>query len=303
MVVAFSVGRAPVIQRSATSLTLARPSLGTPNHHTTLPSGSLASRPSIRHSDDVTGLGEGGDVEPELTRPNGTHRGLVRFVGDLRWSVRVWKIDPRLPVAAFSVAAVEVVFVATAPSHTAPVKVVSFGCLAVLVWLAGFRGVERMWYDRVGLGWGFSWSEIRQCNGDLRGRFIRLGILVVVPFGLAVSPLKHAPAGVHYGVIGATWFIVDAFLTFVTVRLALITDNVREAIAAGLSVLRRTWPSCALYVLLPPLGLQLLIEAGAGFGIASRVAAGVVVAPMALASRGATVRYYDREVRELSVHQ
>jgi hypothetical protein len=231
-------------------------------------------------------------------------RGSVRaFARDLRWSVRAWTVDPRLPVAAFSVATVEIVWLATLRSDSASAEVVSLASFAALVWLAGFRGVERVWYDRIGLGWRFSWSDIRKCNGDLRSRFIRLGILVIIPVGLAVTPLKHAPAGVRYGVTGAVWFMVDALLTFVTVQLALITSSVREAIAGGLSVLRRTWPSCALYVLLPPLGLQLLIETGAGFGTASRAAAAVVVAPIALACRGATVRYYDREARELPVHK
>lgn len=230
--------------------------------------------------------------------------GSVRaFARDLRWSVRAWKTDPRLPVAAFSVATIDLVGLATARSHNTAAKIVSFVSFAAMLWLAGFRGVERVWYDRIGLGWSFSWSEIRKCNGDLRSRFIRLGILVVIPVALAVSPLKHAPAGVRYGVTAAAWFIVDALLTFVSVQLALITDNVREASAAGLSVLRRTWPSCASYVLLPPLGLQLLIETGAGFGTASRVAAGVVVTPIAVACRGATVRYYDRQARELSLHK
>ncbi len=233
---------------------------------------------------------------------------MVRaFVGDLRWSIRAWKVDPRLPVAAFAVAAVEVACFAIKPSrdpsqHVAN-NIAAFGGALLLVWLMGFRGVERVWYDRIGLGWRFSWSDIRKCNGDLRSRFIRLGVLVLVPVGLMLTPVEHASAGVHYGVVGTTWFLVDVLLTFVTVQLALVTSSVWEAIAAGLAVLRRTWPSCALYVLVPPLGLQLLFETGAGFGRMSRIAAAIVVIPIALACRGATVRYYDREARELSVHQ
>jgi hypothetical protein len=235
-------------------------------------------------------------------------RAMVRdFVQDLRWSVRAWKVDPRLPVAAFVVAAVEIACFAIKPSrdpsqHVASNIAAVAGAL-VVVWLIGFRGVERVWYDRIGVGWSFSWSEIRKCNADLRSRFFRLGVLVLVPVGLLLTPVDHASAGVRYGVAGAIWFLVDVLLTFVTVQLALVTSSVWEAIVAGLDVLRRTWPSCALYVLVPPLGLQLLFETGAGFGMVSRIAAEIVVIPIALACRGATVRYYDREAREFSVHE
>jgi hypothetical protein len=53
----------------------------------------------------------------------------------------------------------------------------------------------------------------------------------------------------------AYWFVTDVVLTFVTPALAYTTRRVRHAITIGWSMLRSTWPSCAIYALLPPLTL------------------------------------------------
>ena len=238
-------------------------------------------------------MGVGGESE--------ARRGLVgAFARDLRWSVGAWKIDPRLPLAAFSVSLCEVAFVAMAHSTAGHILVLPW--IVFFLFFAGFRGVERVWYDRIGLGWDFAWKQVRECNGDLRSRFICVGIVVFIPLVLLTEPFRHASPAVHYGVAGLAWFVADVLLTFVTVELALVTSDPGEAIGAGISLLRTTWPACALYALLPPLGLQLVIQSGAGFGTASRIVGGIVVAPIALACRGATVRFFDREVRELSLH-
>ena len=195
---------------------------------------------------------------------------------------------------------VQVAFFA-APRGSTANHVLAFPGTAFMVFFAGFHGVERVWYDRIGLGWNFAWKEVRKCNGDMRSRFIRTG-LVLVPLLLLAAPFQHSSPALRYGISGLVWFVADVLLTFVTVELALVTSSAREAIGTGLSLLRTTWPACALYALLPPLGVQFAIQTGAGFGTVSRVVTGIVVAPIALACRGATVRFFDREVRELSLH-
>ncbi len=223
------------------------------------------------------------------------------FGRDIAWSIGAWKVDPRLAVAALCVSAIDVVIVATSTTHSAPGIGIQIACMATWVWLAGFRGVERRWYDQIGLGFRYSWRTIREAKGDLRSRFLRLG-LVLIPFAFLTLPLRNASPAVHYGVLFVTWGVIDALLTFVTVQLALVTDSVIDALTEGLALLRSEWPACAMYVLAPPLGVQFLIRAGAGFGTGPRVVATILVAPLALACRGATVRYYDREVRILPVH-
>ena len=49
---------------------------------------------------------------------------------------------------------------------------------------------------------------------------------------------------------------LDVALTFVTPALAFRTRRVGEAVSLGLRMIRSDWPSCAAYVLAPPLALE-----------------------------------------------
>src|SRR5207247_11202300 len=50
----------------------------------------------------------------------------------------------------------------------------------------------------------------------------------------------------------------DFLLTFVTAALAYTTRSAVRGLAMGVAMIRQTWPRSALYVLCPPLALNLL---------------------------------------------
>lgn len=106
----------------------------------------------------------------------------------------------------------------------------------------------------MGLTWGFIW------------RFLRLALLT--------APVTLAGAGVGW-LIGRTLFaaylglivaavLLDFLLTFVTTALAFSTRRVRDALARGLGMIRSEWPQSALYVLVPPLAVLIVVHFAAG---------------------------------------
>ena len=181
------------------------------------------------------------------------------------------------------------------------VVVTLFG-MSFLILTIGFRGVERVWFDSIGRGDRMSLADLRAVNREMRGRFLVLGLVFAVPAVAVFTPLKHASKPIHFAGVGVFVWIVDGLLTFVTVQLSLVTRSVREALGAGLKLLRDQWPRCAAYVLIPPMGVQAVIQFVAGFGVASRFIGAMLVMPIAFVCRGATVRFYDRECRVLPVH-
>jgi hypothetical protein len=219
------------------------------------------------------------------------------FVRDLRWSVSAWATDPRLLFTSFGLVVLQQALFATSRMSGAVGAVATVSWLALLAFFAGFHGVERVWYSRLMTDTPMTWAEIRILNGEFRSRNIRLGLLVGVALAVLIGPAARAsnPA-VHYGVLGVVVVVTDVLLTFVTVELAMTTDQVTDAWSTGLSLLRIQWPQCALYALLPPFGVQLAIQLGAGLGATTGKVIGVLaIAPLALACRGATQRYYHRE--------
>jgi hypothetical protein len=168
--------------------------------------------------------------------------------------------------------------------------------LASFVFFAGFYGVERVWYAALLSGQRMRWSEVRRLNGDLRSRYIRLGLLLM-PFLLVIGAVSDVSNPLlRYGLGGGVAVVMDVTLTFVTVELTFATASATEAFRSGVALLREQWPRCAMYALVPPFGIQLIGQLGAGGSATTgRIVGIVAVAPLAIACRGATVRYYVRE--------
>ena len=228
---------------------------------------------------------------------------MREFGRDLGWAVRMWRVDGRLFTAGMGVAVTEAVLFALARSRSTWVSVVcGLAALAWLVFTAGFLGAERVWYDDLGVGRTLSWARVRQLNGDLRRRFVVLGLWILVPTTVAFALTKRAAWPIRLGLTGIVWLAIDVFITFATVQLSFSTSDVSEAIRDGKRMLREQWPRCAPYALIPPLAVQSILQFGNGLGILPRLVGAILVAPLALASRGAVVRYYDRECRVIHMH-
>jgi len=134
----------------------------------------------------------------------------------------------------------------------------------------GWLGTQRVWYLRLFRGERLAAPEAWRLSWSYLGRYAVLGLIVGAPIfalilAVTVSEAQTAAASGTaapsrlpswtIGVFLAYWLALDVLLTFVTPALAYTTRRVRDAIAIGWSMLRSTWPRCAVYVLLPPLTL------------------------------------------------
>jgi len=87
---------------------------------------------------------------------------------------------------------------------------------------------------------------------------------------------------------------MDFALTFVTPALAFTTRSAWRAVGIGLAMIRQTWPRSALYVLCPPLALNLLSYI-CPVGVVLRFILTSVFVFVGLLAKGAIAGFYLRE--------
>lgn len=133
------------------------------------------------------------------------------------------------------------------------------------------------------------------------GRFPRIGVqvlfpmmavIIVVSTGLVTAgKAAFAKATIHIAVI-TIMVAVDFALTFVTPALVFTTQSAREALRLRIRMIRQTWPRSGLYVLCPPLALNMLnamYPTRLPVVIMARTAG---LAVLALVAKGATAAFY-----------
>ena len=142
---------------------------------------------------------------------------------------------------------------------------ICFGLLAL-----GWSGAERRFFRDRRDGTNVTLHQLLALVPCFSGRFLRLGILV----GIVTAPIvaiaivtsarlvslgmaRSAAAALHIEMV-TTMVAVDLALTFVTSALVFTTDSAVEALRIGLRMIRQTWPRSGLYVLCPPLALNML---------------------------------------------
>jgi hypothetical protein len=206
-----------------------------------------------------------------------------RFVADLRNAVAAWRVAPMLVVMTV---VLEAVLITT--------RSLLFTAVALLT--VGWPGVQRAWYLRTFTGRPMTLKEIPSLLSAYFARFFVAGLLIAVIFvPVLVVVLLAAPdhrTDVYVGLAMAA-VIADLALTFVTPALTFAAGTVTEAFGAGFRMIARQWPACALYVLIPPLALNLFFRASRTMG-PGRAIVLCVSALVALACKGATVRFYVR---------
>jgi hypothetical protein len=128
-----------------------------------------------------------------------------------------------------------------------------------------------------------------------RPAFLLGAIAWIIPFALigGGSPKTH-PVAFRVAATSFTVF-VDFALTFVPSALAFTTRSLRGALQIGFAMIRRTWPRCALYVLCPPIALNVYNFAFPTDLPVLRLVVVAVLAAIALLARGATAAFYLRE--------
>lgn len=173
--------------------------------------------------------------------------------------------------------------------------------LPLALFYVGLSGTARVWYVRRFRGETLSGAEVWRLSWRFFWRFVRLGLLLVVfalPFAIPYFVLAVRGQGLASGVVLAIGTIaVDVLFTFVTPGVALYNSSVIASFKGGLKVLRTTWPQCAAYALVPPLGLtlagQLLSSGGSRHPVLSALAS-LTGPPLTLLFAGASTAFLIR---------
>ena len=184
---------------------------------------------------------------------------------------------------------------------------ICFGLLAL-----GWSGAERRFFRDRRDGTNVTLHQLLALVPCFSGRFLRLGILV----GIVTAPIvaiaivtsarlvslgmaRSAAAALHIEMV-TTMVAVDLALTFVTSALVFTTDSAVEALRIGLRMIRQTWPRSGLYVLCPPLALNMLNAMYVRHLPVVTLVAAVGLVVLALMAKGATAAFYLRERPRLS---
>ena len=175
--------------------------------------------------------------------------------------------------------------------------------LAVLLVFCGWAGAERIFFLRHFAGEPVTLRHLLYLVRPFMGRFLALGFLcgvAMVPWSVLVAltsggGVKALGPRSRIGTIIFT-IVLDFALTFVPAALAFTTRSVQRALRIGFAMIRQTWPRCALYVLCPPLALNLnsIVYSPADLPML-RLFGAAALAIVALLAKGATVAFYLRQ--------
>jgi len=174
--------------------------------------------------------------------------------------------------------------------------------LATLFFQLGWYGAERVFFQRRLRDEPVAVRHLLGLVGPFIGRFFAVGL----PFGIVLSGFYFTAFRVHRPVGGPMpgWFHVgaglcllgmDFALTFVTPALAYTTRSALRAMGIGFVMIRQTWPRSALYVLCPPLALNLLHLIYPVGNSAVQWAISSLLLFVSLLAKGAIAAFYLRE--------
>src|SRR5438094_6983028 len=174
--------------------------------------------------------------------------------------------------------------------------------LATLFFQLGWYGAERVFFQRRFRDQPVAVRHLLGLVGPYIGRFFAVGL----PFGIVFSGFCFAAFRVHRPVggpmpgwfhVGAGLFLlgIDFALTFVTPALAYTTRSALRVMGIGFALIRQTWPSSALYVLCPPLALNLLHLIYPVGNSAVQWAISSLLLFVSLLAKGAIAAFYLRE--------
>jgi hypothetical protein len=226
----------------------------------------------------------------------------AEFGADLASAARALVGQPAVPLVSLGV---QFVLCANWTSEWSPSVLRDLAeavSIAGLLFQLGWFGAERVFFQRRFEGKPVTVRHLLGLVMPFMGRFFALGAqcgLVMLAFWLPMLVLWWPPEGTPPLRIilscGLVVVLMDFALTFVTPALAYTTRSVRHAWRVGSGMIGETCPRSALYVLFPPLALNIL-----GFVDPVRVpvvryALQVAVSLAGLLAKGAIAAFYLRE--------
>jgi hypothetical protein len=216
------------------------------------------------------------------------------YFHNLRWSLRAWGQGPWFVVLT----------VVLQGAIVALAGKVSILVLPLELFLVGFVGTERIFYLRVYRGNRLNWREVVPITWRFLGRFIVLGLIVVIPFTIVffVVAIATRPA-VHGHFVLSGWsrvtllafsLLIDVLLTFVVPALAFSTRSAGEALRLGVQMLKHTWPASAWYAFAPGITVTVVALAlpRSLIGYWATIGVAMVGGALGLAFKGAVVPFY-----------
>ena len=212
------------------------------------------------------------------------------FIADLRTALGVWRRSPWMPVAG----------VLLALWQDLPYRFIDSDGLLFLVSLpalivvVAWPGVERLWYLREFRGERLRIRETPRFVGAYFWRYAILGLMVAVPFGVALTVLFLLGSATWRVALPVVALAFDVALTFVTPALAYTTRRARVAVRLGLGMIKDEWPRCLWYVLAPPLAVAVLSQDEVARGSDLGMALTVTIPLVGLACKGAIAAFYLR---------
>ena len=241
-------------------------------------------------------MADGGSIDEKLASND--------FVNDFIWAARTVFAQPS--VAVVSIALMVSAVLSQNVPHGQPLPASFYISIPIMLFYLGWCGAERMFFLRRREGKAVTLWELLKSTQVFLGPFLRLGLLTTAvllpPFFIAAYwALSHGPSqtGVSshtLGLIGMLIMVaVDFVLTFVPSALVFTTRSAWDAIRIGVGMIRRTWPRSGLYVLCPPLALNMLNAIYPTDIRVVRVATTAALALLALLAKGATAAFYLRE--------
>ncbi len=213
------------------------------------------------------------------------------FGSDLRRAAATWRRLPWLPAVSVGLAA--------ATHLPDEFWVLSLVVIALNV---GWLGTERICYLRAFGGKPIGPTELWRLTRAFIMRYAILGVVVALPFiPFVILAFSHILSdGARRGFLVGLYVlsaVVDVVLTFVTPALAFSTRKVRQAFRMGLRMIRSEWPSCAWYVLVPPLAALFVAQTltrVANVGIGGQLLTSALATLLNLWFKGATAAFYLR---------
>lgn len=226
----------------------------------------------------------------------------VGLIADLWAASRALMAQPTVALVSIGLWSFPILMAVATPGTPRRNLGLAIANLAVLLVFCGWAGAERIFFLRHFAGKPVTLRHLLSLVKPFIGRFLALGFLAGAAMAtwwvlLRILSGGNLKAALPRSGIGMMAFTVatDFALTFVPAALAFTTRSVPRALRIGFAMIRGTWPGCALYVLFPPLALNLNSLVYPVDLPMLRLFGAAALAVVALLAKGATVAFYLRQ--------